>query len=449
MTSTQAVPPPRGRGRVLRRSAVALALAAGLSVGALAFGGQDAPRAPAVAAAPAGRLDPADLPRGITALQAHLKAQPKDASAWASLGAAYVEQARTNGDPTRYAQAEQALEHSLKLRPTDNDGALAGRAALAAARHDFTGALTTADAALAVNGYDELALALRVDALVELGRYDEALAAARTADGRRPGIPVFTRLAYVHELRGDTDAAHRILAQALDSATGPGDRAYVATALAQLALGSGRFAEAGQQVDTALRAAPDYLPALETRARVQYARGALRSATLGMEQVVARYPLPGQLVALGELYEAAGRGADARAQYRLVAAWTALAHAHGVDTDLDTALAEADHGDAGDALRAARAEWTKRRTVHTADALAWALHVNGRDAEALPYAERATAPGYRNAAFLYHRGVIERAAGNTAAARRDLTAALALNPAFSPTGSQLARQAVAALKGAS
>ncbi|OAR25867.1 hypothetical protein A8W25_10075 [Streptomyces sp. ERV7] len=275
------------------------------------------------------------------------------------------------------------------------------------------------------------------------------MTAARTADERRPGIPVFCRLAYVHELRGDTDASHRILTQALDSATGPGDRAYVATALAQLAFGHGTFTEAGQWVGTALRADPDYLPALEIRARLQYARGDLRSATNGMEQIVARYPLPGQLVALGELYEAAGRDADARAQYRLVSAWTALARAHGVDTDLDTALAEADHGDPAAALSAARAEWAKRQTVHTADALAWALHVNDRDAEALPYTERATAPGYRNATFLYHRGIVERAVNNTAAARRDLTAALALNPAFSPTGAQPAREAVATLKGAS
>lgn len=55
--------------------------------------------------------------------------------------------------------------------------------------------------------------------------------------------------------------------------------------------------------------------------------------------------------------------------------------------------------------------------MHTADALAWALHVNGRDAEALPYAHRATATGYRNAAFLYHRGVIELATGHRTAGR--------------------------------
>ncbi len=80
--------------------------------------------------------------------------------------------------------------------------------------------------------------------------------------------------------------------------------------------------------------------------------------------------------------------------------------------------------------------------MHTADALAWALHVSGRDAEALPYARRATATGYRNAAFLHHLGVIEHAVGRDGDARRHLTAALELNPGFSPS----AREARTALK---
>ena len=108
-----------------------------------------------------------------------------------------------------------------------------------------------------------------------------------------------------------------------------------------------------------------------------------------MEQVVARYPLPQPLVELGEMYEdrgAEGDKAKARDQYALVDAWMALARANGVNADLDTALAAADHGEQASALRAARAEWARRHTVHTADALAWALHVNGRDEEALPYA---------------------------------------------------------------
>ncbi|CAM5569403.1 Tetratricopeptide repeat protein OS=Streptomyces alboniger OX=132473 GN=CP975_13170 PE=4 SV=1 [Streptomyces alboniger] len=86
--------------------------------------------------------------------------------------------------------------------------------------------------------------------------------------------------------------------------------------------------------------------------------------------------------------------------------------------------------------------------MHTADALAWALHVNGRDEEALPYARRATATSYRNAAFRYHRGMIERATGHEKEARTQLTAALELNPGFSPLGAREARKALKALEAA-
>jgi Flp pilus assembly protein TadD len=160
---------------------------------------------------------------------------------------------------------------------------------------------------------------------------------------------------------------------------------------------------------------------------------------------VARYPLPGPLVELGELYEDRGGEGDtarARDQYALVDAWIALARANGVNADLDTALAAADHGDKASALRAARAEWARRHTVHTADALAWAPHVNGLDEEALPYARQATATGYRNASFRYHRGIIELAVGDKKDARTHLTSALKLNPGFSPLGAREARKAL-------
>ncbi|WP_237546791.1 tetratricopeptide repeat protein [Streptomyces sp. SID161] len=258
-------------------------------------------------------------------------------------------------------------------------------------------------------------------------------------------MPVFTRYAYVHELAGDVTTARRVLGQALASATSPGDTAYVAAQLGQLAWSQGDHRTALTCYARALTADDGYLPALEGRARARAAGGDLAAAIRDMEAVVARSPLPGPLVELGELYEAraaAGDTARARRQYALVDAWIALARANGVDADLDTALAAADHGDRRAALRAARAEWARRHTVHTADALAWALHVNGHDEEALPYARRATATGYRNAAFRYHRGVIELATGHRAAGRASLAAALKLNPGFSPLGAARARAAL-------
>ncbi|KUN92836.1 hypothetical protein AQJ67_39740 [Streptomyces caeruleatus] len=403
--------------------------------------------APASAAVSPGLLATGDLETGIASLQAHLRDQPRDFTGWATLGLAYVEQARTKGDPSRYPQADQAFKRSLELNP-DNDQALAGRAALAAARHDFEDALTYADRALKVNPYSERALCTRTDALVELGRYADAAKAARTADDRRPGIPVFTRYAYVQELRGDVRTAERVLEQALASATTPGDITYVATQLGQLAWNQGDYDTALTHYARALAADENYVPALEGRARAQAANGDRSGATEGLRDVVSRYPLPGPLVELGELYEAAGDKVEADDQYALVDAWTALARANGVNADLDTALAAADHGDKASALRAARAEWDRRRTVHTADALAWALHANGKDEEALPYARRATATGYRNAAFLYHRGIIERATGHAEDAREHLRAALRLNPGFSPLGAREARTALKDLEAA-
>ncbi|MCF1595663.1 tetratricopeptide repeat protein [Streptomyces muensis] len=439
------------RSRALHLAGCSALLAVALTAGSIALSAardnNTQAVAPASAAVSPGLLATGDLTTGITSLQAHLRDQPRDFTGWASLGLAYVEQARTKGDPSRYPQAEQAFMRSLELSP-DNDQALAGRAALAAARHDFEDALKYAAQALKVNPYSERALCTRTDALVELGRYTDAAKAAKTADDRRPGIPVFTRYAYVQELRGDVRTAERVLKQALTSATTPGDISYVATQLGQLAWNQGDYDTALTHYARALATDENYVPALEGRARAQAANGDRAGATQGLKDVVARYPLPGPLVELGELYEASGDKVRADDQYALVDAWTALARANGVNADLDTALAAADHGDKASALRAARAEWDRRRTVHTADALAWALHVNGKDEEALPYAREATATGYRNAAFLYHRGIIERATGHAEDARTHLRAALELNPGFSPLGAREARTALKDLEAA-
>lgn len=441
------------RWRRARLAGQALLLAVALTGGAIAVGAaKDGGTATATSVSSAvspALLSGGSLDASIAALQAHLRTQPRDHDGWATLGLAYDEQARTKGDPSRYPQAEKALARSLQLAP-HNDQALAGEAALAAARHEFADALTYADQALAQNPYSENALSSRIDALVELGRYDEASKAADTADARKPGVPVFTRYAYVHELRGDVATARRVLEQALATATARGDIAYVTSQLGLLAWNQGDYKTALRYYARALAADDTYLPALEGRARAQEATGDLADAIKGMELVVSRYPLPAPLVELGEMYEARGAAGDkekARNQYALVEPWIALAHANGVNADLDTALAAADHGDKAQALRAARAEWARRHTVHTADALAWALHVNGRDQEALPYARQATATGYHNAAFLYHRGMIEQATGHPDDARTHLTAALKLNPGFSPLGAATARTALKALEG--
>jgi len=81
---------------------------------------------------------------------------------------------------------------------------------------------------------------------------------------------------------------------------------------------------------------------------------------------------------------------------------------------------------------AAKREWSRRHFADVADMLGWALHRSGANAEAISYARKANAPGAHNSGYLFHLGMIELSLGRNADARRDLSAALALNPHFSP-----------------
>ena len=149
-------------------------------------------------------------------------------------------------------------------------------------------------------------------------------------------------------------------------------------------------------------------------------------------EVAERLPLPEYLTAYGELLQSLGRDAEAQAQFSVVRGAATLARSNGVGVDLELALFEADHGAADAAVTAAQAEWDRRHSIHVADALGWALHAAGRDADALRYAKVATSLGTRDATMLYHRGRIEQELGNNEQARRYLRAALRTDPHFSP-----------------
>jgi Flp pilus assembly protein TadD len=115
-----------------------------------------------------------------------------------------------------------------------------------------------------------------------------------------------------------------------------------------------------------------------------------------------------------------------------------LAGDSGVDTDLETARYEADHGSARAAVRAARAVHLAADSIWTADALAWALHAQGRDTQALSYAREATRLGTNDAMLWVHRGTIEQSLG-LRSAQRNLRSGLSMDPGLSVWQRQQAR----------
>ncbi len=386
-----------------------------------------------------------DLDSSIAALQATLRRLPNDHGSWANLSVAYVEQARLTGLATYYDKADDAADRSFAIEPDDNFPALAARAAIDAARHDFSGALDNAEQALAINPRDLGALAIRIDALNELGRYPEQLRALRSADRLQPSTAIAARYSYAYELRGDLDRASDILRRAADVGL-RADKAYTLTLRADILRKQGRLEAAGRDLAMAREAVPTYLPALVSSARLKTARGDLDGAVTTWQAVVAQQPLPEYLTELGELLQHLGRTDEADAQFAVVRTTITLLNSVGVGTDLETALFEADHGSAIEALTQAREEWARRKSVHVADALALALHGVGRDEEALPITRAATRLDSPEAKFWIHRGMIEAALGMKVDARAHLQRGLTTDPGMSPWQRDRALEALATLE---
>jgi tetratricopeptide (TPR) repeat protein len=319
----------------------------------------------------------------------------------------------------------------LTEQPDDNTAAYAAVAALAAARHHFSAALGAARHALAIDPYQAGALSVRVDALTELGRYPAQLRALRAADTRHPGVPVTTRYSYAFELRGRLDRAAALL-RGVTASSSPANRAFALTLLADIERRQGRLADAASHLRQALRSSPGYVAALAGRARLAVAKGDLHGAVRRWQQVVARLPLPEYLTELGELELVLGRPAQARREFAVVATTNHLLASNGVNTDLEAALFEADHGSPATALKEARAEWGRRHSIHVADVLAWALHRSGQDRRALHFTLLATRLGTPEARLWVHRGEIEAALGMRDSARDHLRRGLATDAGLSP-----------------
>jgi tetratricopeptide (TPR) repeat protein len=419
-----------------------LVVAVTLSVGgALGLAHQDKPAeaAPAAVGADAvAELHGKDLAAVIAGLKLRLQQVPGDAPGWATLAVAYVEQARVSGDASLYPLAVEAVKRSLEAQPEDNAAALAAKAALAAARHEFTDALDLSLQALAIDPYQPGALAIRVDALTELGRYGAQLLALDQADRRQPGLPVTTRYSYALELRGQLVGAIVLLGEA-GGVTSPADQAFVSTLMADLERRRGRLAAAARHVRDALRALPGYVPALASRARLTVAEGRMHAALRQWKDVVRRLPIADYVTELGELQLVLGLPVQAAERFRAVRETNEVESSNGVNIDLEIAIFEADHGSPTVAVEAARAEWARRHSVHVADALGWALHRAGHSREALRYALLATRLGTDDARFWIHRGTIEAALGLTDAARAHLRRGLRTDPGLSPWKARGAR----------
>jgi pentatricopeptide repeat protein len=342
----------------------------------------------------------------------------------AELAAAYLQKVRETGDPNFYARADGILRLALARGPED-PAELIEAATLAAGRHDFRGALRLAERARALQPEAIAAYPVLVDALVELGRYDRAERVLQQMIDRKPSLPAYARVSYFRELHGDLDGAADTMARAVSAGGAvPENVAYVRTLLGDLELARGRPGAARRAYGMALAAVPGYTPAAAGRARLAAYRGDLAGAIAGWRRIVTRLPLPEHVIALGEAERAAGRRAAARRDLELVQAQQTLLDGAGVNTDVELAVFEADHGDPRRGVRLARRAWAAAPSVRSADALGWALTRNGRPEAGSSWAQRALRLGSLDPTFRFHAGMSALAVGRDEEGRRQLRTAL-------------------------
>ncbi len=441
--------------RSLKLGLLAIGLAVALFLTAAVVGTRGtAPRTGPPAGAgpissPAEVANPGDLSATIAALQARLRRLPSDSDSWAALGSAYIQQARVTGDPSFYAKATGVLRRSLREEPEGNFAALTGEAALAAARHDFGGAYRLARQSQRINPYSSVNLGMLVDSLVELGRYGEATRVVQRMVNLKPAVPSFTRVSYIFELKGDLHGARYAMRRALQVAFSPDDKAFALFELGELAWNAGQIDSAERLYTHGISLDPSYVPLLYGRAKVEAAQGRTTQGLRDFQTVVDRYPSPSYVIEYVDLLTSLGRTKRAQQQEQLVTAQEQIFRAAGVNLDLELSLYDATHGKPHESLASARRAFAARQSIFVEDAYAWALHVNGRDREALAHARHAARLGTRSALLAFHRGMIEKSSGRDRAATRSLQRALDINAHFSPLFAPEAAKALAQLRGGS
>lgn len=361
----------------------------------------------------------------------------------AMLGSLYLQRGRFTGDLGTYQQALAAARAAAGLAPRDP----ATATLLASAEfslHDWAGARAAAIRALALDPRQQNAAAVLGDSDLETGRYTDAAGIysklGNTVTGSASLVARQARLAWV---TGNLGTARRLATDAVrlapDNGASGATLAFYSVLLSQLDIDAGDYSAAVTAGRSAVEVAPTWHVAIAAEAKALAAAGDIAGAVRGYQRAASIVPLPDYLSALGDLFTLEGDRSAAADQYATVDAITRIASTQRDVYNRQLVLFAADH-DRGvlSAVRMARAELLTRHDAAGYDALAWALHAAGRDAEARGYSDHALSISSADPRFQWHAAAIAASLGERTRAITLLTRLLAQSPRFDPLQSRRA-----------
>jgi len=374
--------------------------------------------------------DLSPVAQSIAATRKAIGEKPAEYTGYNLLAAALVRRAQETSDISFYAQAEDAVKKSLEIAP-NNFEIEKIQVSILLGEHECPAALEAAKTLNKRLPDDVMVYGLLTDADVELGNYSDAENAAQWMLNLRPGnLPALTRAAQLRELFGDIDGAYELMELAYQS-TSPaesGERASILTQMGHLRLASGSADAAEKLFQQALTALPGYPSALGNLAQVRITQKRYADAVVLLQQRYQGATHAEYLYDLAETLQLAGRAKEARKAFADFETRSLAESVRKDNSNRELVFYYADHAhQPARALEVAKQEYAWRHDVYSLDAYAWALHVNGQDAEARKQIEAALAVGIRDSEIFAHAGEIALKLGDRAAAQNYLQEAVSLH----------------------
>ena len=376
------------------------------------------------------------------------KRDPTGALDLAHLSALYLARGRETGDPRDAILAEEAARRSIRNRKERNGAASQVLQTALLAQHRFDEALPLAVAARDADPQNAGLRAALGDIQMEMGMYDSArvsFAAVHAPVGDPATAP---RLARWAEIEGQPDKARRLLHAALSTVQKlpevPREQlAWYWLRIGDVELRTGHPVAADSAYREGLAVHPDdyrLLAAIAHSALVQ--QNWKRAITFG-ERAIAVTLDPATLGILSDAYAALGDSAKS-ADYAHVLDVAVLKQPGAYHRAWSLFLLDHDRH-VTTVSRKIEQELRTRKDIYAYDLLAWSLHKQGRDVQAVAAMRLALREGTQDAQLLFHSGMIEHALGHDDIARAQLTKALAINAYFHPVQPIEARATLAAL----
>ncbi|MGH9721294.1 MAG: tetratricopeptide repeat protein [Bryobacteraceae bacterium] len=324
---------------------------------------------------------------------------------------ALVRRERETAGAQYLVRADEVLSQVFERDP-ENFEARKVLAGIYLARHEYSQAIDLAKKLNKKIPDDVAVYGLLADAYMAIGNYNEAETSAQwMIDFRRGAAGGMLRGALLRELWGDVEGALEWFTTVyrLTSPSETDERAWLLTQIARVQTSSEKFEAAEKTLEQALAVFPDHHVALAQLAQLRTAQSKHAEAVEILRRLVRIAPGLRNQYALGVALKQSGLSAEAARVFAAFESKAAAVVHQALNANRELVFYYADHaGKPADALRIARIETERRQDVWTLDALAWALHANGKDTEARQVLDKALKLGIRDPRIARHSAAIPK-----------------------------------------